>query len=556
MAMNKKKAFTLTELLVVVIVIGVLAAVVLPKYSKVMETRKTTEAEELMAAVRTEQEKRCALDKNYLADLSKFSDILPSADTKNFVYSSNKQGTGIEAQSKGKYNYTLKMPSYADGRLCCENEEQCAKLNKSYPLCSDLIARADYQSGAECAGVQCVGPQPEASQSCNGCGTQTREVTCDAASGTWKTGSWGECNKTPEECGGKKCWSWLCDESQGWKMKDNWYGSLYFESELECCVRMEECPKTCPAGTEKIRDYKRTPEDVCCGTPCPDTCDGGKVRTSVKYKELGECCRNSCKSLCGEYARVGMRCTAYNEQLGAGTTKRYVWELGRQEFYDDGDEGNCLVCPIRQYPGAFSTYPDLRDVNGKVLVQGKNAQECWTQDECPEGYIKEGPVCYKEYKFKPVAKKCNGIFSLDGGHIGSVSAQFQCFDGGSFVNQKCPVWRGGKKVAFGTACTAAYGSPEKMCQSCDPKKEKCSLVCSDAQSYEKLMENYRELNNETTYSGKFPGMASANASGCCDGGRSGVQDGDYWLWQSFLSGCKKAKTVRQQSVTYYECVPM
>ena len=53
---TKKKAFTLTELLVVVIVVGVLAAVVLPKFSKVMETRKTTEAEELMAAVRTEQE--------------------------------------------------------------------------------------------------------------------------------------------------------------------------------------------------------------------------------------------------------------------------------------------------------------------------------------------------------------------------------------------------------------------------------------------------------------------------------------------------------------------
>ncbi len=58
----KKKAFTLTELLVVVVVIGVLAAVVLPKFNKVVETRKTTEAEELMAAVRTEQERHCALD--------------------------------------------------------------------------------------------------------------------------------------------------------------------------------------------------------------------------------------------------------------------------------------------------------------------------------------------------------------------------------------------------------------------------------------------------------------------------------------------------------------
>ena len=60
---NKKKAFTLTELLVVVIVIGILSAVVLPKFNKVVETRKTTEAEEVMAAIRTEQEKRCSLNK-------------------------------------------------------------------------------------------------------------------------------------------------------------------------------------------------------------------------------------------------------------------------------------------------------------------------------------------------------------------------------------------------------------------------------------------------------------------------------------------------------------
>ena len=42
------------------------------------------------------------------------------------------------------------MPSYRDGRLCCDSAEQCAKLNKNYPLCSELTAKADYTSGAEC----------------------------------------------------------------------------------------------------------------------------------------------------------------------------------------------------------------------------------------------------------------------------------------------------------------------------------------------------------------------------------------------------------------------
>ena len=131
----KKKAFTLTELLVVVVVIGVLAAVVLPKFNKVVETRKTTEAEELMAAVRTEQERHCALDKQYVQDLSQLSDIIPNTDTKNFTYVAT--ATGIKAHSKGKYGYTLQMPSYQDGRLCCDDAD-CAKLNKDYPSCSSL----------------------------------------------------------------------------------------------------------------------------------------------------------------------------------------------------------------------------------------------------------------------------------------------------------------------------------------------------------------------------------------------------------------------------------
>ena len=81
----KKKAFTLTELLVVVVIIGVLSAVVLPKFTKVLETRKTTEAESIMAAVRNEQEARCMLDKDYTGNKNNLAS-LPKSESKNFDY--------------------------------------------------------------------------------------------------------------------------------------------------------------------------------------------------------------------------------------------------------------------------------------------------------------------------------------------------------------------------------------------------------------------------------------------------------------------------------------
>ena len=53
-----KKAFTLVELLAVVVIIGILAAIVLPKFNKITNAQRTLEAERVMGAIRTEQEAR------------------------------------------------------------------------------------------------------------------------------------------------------------------------------------------------------------------------------------------------------------------------------------------------------------------------------------------------------------------------------------------------------------------------------------------------------------------------------------------------------------------
>lgn len=149
--MNKVKAFTLTELLVVVIVIGVLAAIVLPKFSRVIETRRTTEAEEILAAVRAEQEKRCILGKNYTGSFEKIPTVAflqsEASQGKTGNYSYALTSTGVEAARLGQ-EYILKIPSYQTGQLCCEGD-YCDKLNKNYPLCSEISIPAKDECAAE-----------------------------------------------------------------------------------------------------------------------------------------------------------------------------------------------------------------------------------------------------------------------------------------------------------------------------------------------------------------------------------------------------------------------
>ena len=327
---KQKKAFTLTELLVVVIVIGVLSAVVLPKFSKVVETRKTTEAEELMSAVRTEQEKRCALDKSYVTSLTAVKDIVPSGTSKNYAYSLT--STGMEAQSKGKYGYTLKMPSYADGRICCENEAECAKLNKDYPLCSALMARADYRSGAECAGEseekQCTGSSTR-SCGCNNGGTQTR--TCDTSTGTWS--GWSACSisdacscegESTRACGcqGKGTQTRTCNTSNG-----TWgeWGACSVADECECTGTKPEESQTCnDCGTQT--------RSVTCNASTGEWSTGawGECsKTEEECLEEQDCCSDSLSESAFKEclaAKYGLSSTEY--VCANGTNLGYHADIG------------------------------------------------------------------------------------------------------------------------------------------------------------------------------------------------------------------------------------
>ncbi len=348
MKKSKKKAFTLTELLIVVIVIGVLSAAVLPKFNKVIETRKTTEAEELMASVRTEQEKRCALDKRYLTQMSEMTDIVKNNETKNFTIAL--AGRGIDATRKDKYSYTLKMLSYADGRICCDGKD-CSKLNKEYPTCEELKGKPDYQESPEnCAGPSavwgCAGDAEEPC-GCNNNGKRTR--TCDTATGTWS--EWGECKETKpsttvtcNKCGKKTC-ELVCDDNAGWKV-DKTKCTACSKTASECsssgggsgttedpCVRCTRCYNSCMAA------YK---DATFCDKYCLYDCSG-----------CDECCGSDC-----DYTECGAECGAEEEcGTGCGTECGGVCNnvLCTEDYYDLEDSiypfakpytGETITCPI------------------------------------------------------------------------------------------------------------------------------------------------------------------------------------------------------------------
>lgn len=379
MEFKKKKAFTLTELLVVVIVIGVLAAVVLPKFSKVVETRKTTEAEALMAAVRTEQEKRCTLDNHYVSELSAVKDILPDSNTKNFTYSLT--STGMEAASKGKYGYTLKMPSYADGRLCCESEAECAKLNKDYPLCSALTARADYNSGAECAGEpeekQCTDSSTRAC-GCLNKGTQTR--TCDTSTGTWS--GWSACSisdacdctsvsgpkpasesRDCNECGTQTS-SYTCNASNG----------TWTESWSACSVSSSsECAPDCPEG--KTWDGTACVCDSAAKAACVDKTQmlfipssdnksmGQIKQATVHYKWNDDTCSCTCPS-------------QKNQNICDTVVKSGSW---------DERACNCGAVALPEQSYYFKCVSRVRSEGGGMVSQGSYSTFEAAQSACLSG---------------------------------------------------------------------------------------------------------------------------------------------------------------------------
>jgi len=107
-----RKGFTLIELLIVVVIIGILAAIAIPKFA-------TTKDKAKLASVKTDVRNYMTAEEAYFSDNATYGDAAQLAGVGyNFTFSSGNASTASGATAAG-YNVTVTNASISAGFKSC-----------------------------------------------------------------------------------------------------------------------------------------------------------------------------------------------------------------------------------------------------------------------------------------------------------------------------------------------------------------------------------------------------------------------------------------------------
>ena len=212
MKILEKQAFTLMELIVVIIIIAVLAAIAVPQYKKATLKSRFSTLMPMAKSIADAQEVYYQGRQFYALDVDEL-DVTPvDAENTTVTLSDEDNFNYVIAQRSdvpgNRYIMYQKHSENFPGNVHCEAltgdtqaEQLCQALggenigeNGSYTayLLSGNSAGGTFDK--ECKST------PETEQACSsGCGTTTREAECDTRTGEWTYGEWGACPGKPAE---------------------------------------------------------------------------------------------------------------------------------------------------------------------------------------------------------------------------------------------------------------------------------------------------------------------------------------------------------------------
>ncbi len=417
---KSKKGFTLTEVLVVVLIIGVISAIAYPVYTKSINKSRAVEAINLLEMVRNKQIANHARKGEYLPNFTAIGQLTsnPEAEVKTegdailtvngkYELAMNNEKNCMSAAyipAKGKPATFTFSSSYEDAGLGCDGDicktfGNIVGTSQSICNCGTKTCSSPYVQNAKTCACDCPlacteggchdkNPARTETQACGNGGTQTR--TCPESCSSECSASWSSC--TGQTCDGNS--SEPCDAGySGTKTRtcnngvwSGWNTSGCTKNPIECegsatedCENCGTKSRTCDKTTGTWSDWSD-----CEGTKdetqaCDNGYPGNKSRTctnNIWGEWTGDCSfcgkEGSCKPgenrLCGgsEVVELGTQ--------SCGEDCQWARCICRDGFNLEGD--NCVPCGVEY--GAEEYLGLESEVNGAA-------------DTCPGGDA-ENPV--------------------------------------------------------------------------------------------------------------------------------------------------------------------